>query len=142
MCTPTVVALEDTTDIPWFQQHRVLIYTALAAFFCLVAIGIQFGADMPRAVLLFSLLGMAFGGRYVIPAGLKSLRYGALDINFLMSAAAVGAIVIGEYVEGASVLVLFAIAEYLEERAMARARHAFQGLLAVNHRDASHVRTR
>lgn len=138
--TPTVVALEDTTDIPWFQQHRVLIYTALAAFFCLVAIGIQFGADMPRAVLLFSLLGMAFGGRYVIPAGLKSLRYGALDINFLMSAAAVGAIVIGEYVEGASVLVLFAIAEYLEERSMARARNAVKGLMALTPQEASLVR--
>lgn len=138
--TPTVVAIEDSRDVPWFHEHRILIYTALAALFCLMALGVHFTADMPRAELGFALLAMVFGGRYVIPAGLKSLRYGALDINFLMSAAAVGAIIIGEYIEGASVLVLFAIAEYLEERSMARARNAVKGLMALTPQEASRVR--
>lgn len=138
--TPPVTLPAERADEPWFRQHKVLIYTALAALFCLIAIGVHFAADAPRAELFFALLAMAFGGRYVIPAGIKSLRYGALDINFLMSAAAIGAIIIGEYIEGASVLVLFAIAEYLEERSMARARDAVKGLMALTPQEASLVR--
>lgn len=127
-------------ESPWFELNKTFIYTAIAAVFCALAIGVHFAADLPQAELALALVAMAFGGRYVIPAGLKSLRYGSLDINFLMSAAAVGAIIIGEYVEGASVLVLFAIAEYLEERSMARARNAVKGLMALTPQEASVVR--
>lgn len=134
---PAVAA--NASASPWFELNKTFVYTALAAVFCLLAIGVHFAADLPRAELGLALVAMALGGRYVIPAGLQSLRYGSLDINFLMSAAAIGAIVIGEYIEGASVLVLFAIAEYLEERSMARARNAVKGLMALTPQEASLV---
>lgn len=134
--------LDDDTNAEnesWIRRNAMLLYTAVAAAFCLAAVLVHFFADAPMWELGLALTAMVFGGRYVVPAGLRSLRFGSLDINFLMSAAAVGAIIIGEYIEGASVLVLFSIAEYLEERSMARARNAVKGLMALTPQEASRV---
>jgi Cd2+/Zn2+-exporting ATPase len=68
-------------------------------------------------------------GWYVVPRGLKALRSGALDMNFLMSIAAVGAWVIGEPTEAAATLFLFAVAELLESWSMDRARNAIKALM-------------
>lgn len=135
---PSEAALEaEAAQIPWYRRHAMLMYTVVAAIACLAAVLVHFLAPAPAWELGLSLVAIVAGGRYVMPAGLRSLRYGALDINFLMSAAAIGAIVIGEYVEGASVLVLFSLAEYLEDRSMARARNAVKGLMALTPQMAS-----
>lgn len=144
--TPDKHQWKSTTDpdteaaqLPWFRRHAMLIYTVVAATACLAAVLVHFFAPAPSWELGLALVAIVAGGRYVVPAGFRSLRHGALDINFLMSAAAIGAIFIGEYVEGASVLVLFSIAEYLEDRSMSRARNAVKGLMALTPPEASLV---
>ena len=62
--------------------------------------------------------------------------YGALlqfrlDINLLMSLAVVGAVVIGEYAEGAAVLVLFNLSHWLETLSSERARAALAAIIAL-----------
>jgi Cd2+/Zn2+-exporting ATPase len=54
-----------------------------------------------------------------------------LNINALMTIAAVGAVVIGAYVEAGLVMVLFAIGEALEGYTSTRARHAIKSLMEV-----------
>ena len=54
-----------------------------------------------------------------------------LTINALMTIAAVGAVVIGAYVEAGLVMVLFAIGEALEGYTATRARHAIKSLMEV-----------
>ncbi len=53
------------------------------------------------------------------------------NINFLMTLAGIGAVVIGEYVEAASLIVLFDLAEALEGFTNARARGAISQLTAL-----------
>ncbi|MFM9168540.1 MAG: heavy metal translocating P-type ATPase, partial [Phycisphaerales bacterium] len=60
--------------------------------------------------------------------GLRALLRGRLDIDFLMVAAAGGAAVIGEFAEGAMLLVLFALGHGLEHYAMGQARQAIRAL--------------
>ncbi len=50
------------------------------------------------------------------------------NINFLMTLAAIGAVVIGEFTEAASMIFLFALAEALEGFTNARARNVLSGL--------------
>src|SRR5680860_52279 len=57
-----------------------------------------------------------------------------------MSIAAVGAVLIGEYAEGASAMFLFAIAQLLEARSMDRARGAIRGLMDLSPAEATVVR--
>jgi Cd2+/Zn2+-exporting ATPase len=56
-------------------------------------------------------------------------RHLSLDINFLMTVAVAGAIVLGEWSEAGSVVFLFALAQWLEARSMDRARHAIRALM-------------
>lgn len=74
-------------------------------------------------------IGLAGFGVY--RKGLAALRHGRLNINALMTVAVSGAFAIGQWPEAAMVMALYAIAEAIEARAVDRARHAIQGLLAL-----------
>jgi Zn2+/Cd2+-exporting ATPase len=79
---------------------------------------------------LFALSAL-FGGIPVGRRALTSARAGLLDINVLMVVAVLGAAVLGEWTEAASVVFLFALAQLLETRAMERARGAIRSLMAL-----------
>jgi Cd2+/Zn2+-exporting ATPase len=72
---------------------------------------------------------IALGGIYPVRRALTSVRSGVLDINVLMMVAVAGAMLLGEWSEGASVIFLFALAQLLESRAMERARSAIRTLM-------------
>ncbi|MBT8403575.1 MAG: cadmium-translocating P-type ATPase, partial [Gemmatimonadetes bacterium] len=63
------------------------------------------------------------------PRGLRAARDLALDMNFLMTIAILGAVAVGETVEGAAIAFLFAISELLETFAVDRARGSVAALL-------------
>lgn len=63
-----------------------------------------------------------------------------IGINFLMTLAAIGAVIIGAYTEAGLVMVLFAIGEALEGYTMTRARGAIQSLLQVAPNEATVLR--
>ena len=97
----------------------------------LVAAGIagEFaGADRRLVVAAYG-LAIASGGFYSVRRALHAARSLALDINVLMLVAVAGAMVLGEWGEGASVVFLFALAQLLEARAMDRARGAISALM-------------
>ncbi len=52
-----------------------------------------------------------------------------LDESFLMTVASIGAIAIGQRTEGLAVMTLYLVGEYLEFRAVGRARHSLQALM-------------
>ena len=58
-----------------------------------------------------------------------AVRLRALDINVLMLIAAAGAVVLGQWSEGAAVVFLFAVAQALEARTLERARSAVRALM-------------
>ena len=78
---------------------------------------------VPFAVAILS------GGVFTARRALTSVRAGHLDINVLMLVAVAGAMALGEWSEGASVVFLFALAQLLETRAMERARGAIRALM-------------
>eukprot|EP00850_Spirogloea_muscicola_P016079 SM000128S26212 [mRNA] locus=s128:73008:80210:+ [translate_table: standard] len=60
---------------------------------------------------------------------IRSLSRYICDINTLMTIAVVGAVALGDYVEGATVVFLFALSEYLETRSTEKARHAIEDII-------------
>jgi len=70
-------------------------------------------------------------GLPVYKKGLIALKNRNLNINALMSLAATGAVLLGQFPEAAMVMVLFAIAERLEAASLHRARNAVTALLAL-----------
>jgi Zn2+/Cd2+-exporting ATPase len=81
--------------------------------------------------LLYALATLA-GGLLVFPAAFRALKKARLDINVLMTVAVIGAWFLGEQLEAASVVFLFALSELLESWASDRARRSVQSLLALS----------
>ncbi|HUP53711.1 MAG TPA: cation-translocating P-type ATPase [Longimicrobiales bacterium] len=83
------------------------------------------GSDL-ALVLAAGVAGWSF-----FPKGFAAARRFALDMNFLMSVAIVGAVLLGEFVEAAAIAVLFSIAELLEAYSVDRARASIQSLMEM-----------
>jgi len=79
-----------------------------------------------------ALLALMAAGLPVVVAAFRNLRINrSIDINFLMTIAATGAIFIGAIVEAGMVMVLFAMGEALEGFTAEKARHSIRSLMAV-----------
>ncbi|MBS2012526.1 MAG: cadmium-translocating P-type ATPase [Deltaproteobacteria bacterium] len=86
------------------------------------------GAGPTWAPATLFVIAFATGGLYAFRDALNSVRQLRFDIETLMVVAAVGAAVLGAWLEGALLLFLFALGHALEHRAMARARNAVSAL--------------
>ncbi len=82
-------------------------------------------------------LAMAVGGRHFIREAISKLREEReVGIEILMSAAALGAVILGLWDEAAILIFLYATAEALEEYAYARTRSAIRALLDLVPKEA------
>jgi Cd2+/Zn2+-exporting ATPase len=95
--------------------------------------------DMLRLGLQLGVVLLA--GFPIARKGLRSLFYARkITIDLLMSIATLGAVLIGELGEAATVILLFAIGEALEGYTAERARHSLRTLLALKPDEASVLR--
>ena len=112
----------------WRRNRRLVLTTisgVLTGFgMLLFLLGAEPGLTTPLYIA-----AVLTGGFYVAKSGLLAARQRRLDINFLMSVAVLGAMVIGEWAEAATVAFLFALAELLESWSMDRARNAIRSLM-------------
>lgn len=81
------------------------------------------------AGMAVALVAIWLAGLDTYKKGIAALLHGKLNINALMSVAVTGAFVIGQWPEAAMVMALYAIAEWIEAKAVDRARNAIKGLL-------------
>lgn len=85
--------------------------------------------DSEWMVGLLAAATVATAGWSVFPRAWAAGRHGLFDMHVLMAIAALGAMVIGEYVEAGAVLFLFAVAQALEQRTLSRARSEVRSLM-------------
>lgn len=83
---------------------------------------------VPAALAVLAIAGCGWG---TYREGWIAVRHGRLDINALMSIAVTGALILGQWAEAAMVMVLFTVAERIEQRSLARARHAIGDLMQL-----------
>ncbi len=106
------------SGVPFWRRDRRTVSTTFSVLALFVAVVASL-AGAPRVVAEpLYLLSMVIGGWPIALAALTALRRRSLDMNVLMALAAVGAVGIGDYAEGAWVLVLFAVGTTLETFAL------------------------
>ena len=76
------------------------------------------------------------GGVFPARRAVAAIRTRTLDINTLMVVAVAGALILGEPLEAATVVFLFAVAQWLEVRTLERARQAIRALIDLSPREA------
>ncbi|MDN7243344.1 heavy metal translocating P-type ATPase [Planococcus sp. N028] len=113
-----------------FYKRRQTIETALSFVLMIIGIIVSFQTSEtdPRAIGLFG-ASIAVGGYGMFWTGLKNLTKFQFDMKTLMTIAIIGAVIIGEWREGAVVVFLFAVSEALEAFSMNKARQSIRGLM-------------
>ncbi|MFP3323119.1 heavy metal translocating P-type ATPase [Planococcus sp. SIMBA_160] len=113
-----------------FYKRRQTVETAISFVFLLMGIiaSFQLGETHPGSIGLFG-ASMLIGGYRMFTTGLKNLGRLEFDMKTLMTIAIIGAVIIGEWREGAVVVFLFAISEALESFSMNKARQSIRSLM-------------
>lgn len=99
----------------------------------LIAIAVEvLGLLPPEFGNSLYLLAMLVAIKPIAQSGINSLRVNRVfNINMLMTVAAVGALILGEFLEAATVIFLFAIGEAMEGYTADRARDSLRSLVAL-----------
>ena len=117
-------------DIAWRWRLMVAAAGAIAAGLAAGALGRPM-----LAAACFTAAAIA-GGIFPARRAITAIRSRTLDINTLMVVAVAGALLLGEWLEAASVVFLFAVAQWLEVRTLERARQAIRALMDLSPREA------
>jgi cation-transporting P-type ATPase G len=97
-------------------------------------------ADLDGLALGGYAAALIAGGLTFIPDAARGLLRGRLGVGTLMAIAAVGAVILGEWGEAATLAFLFSISEALESYALTRTRRGLRALLDLVPASASVIR--
>ncbi|MDR3134523.1 MAG: HAD-IC family P-type ATPase, partial [Deltaproteobacteria bacterium] len=132
LVTHTVSGSEDEESKEKAAKDKSTLNRLIIASILALGSEVTHFAGLPEwASIPLAALAVIIGGLSTWIEGWKSIRRFKLDILALMSVAVTGAVLIGQFSEAALVLVLFALAETLEDRSVDRARKAIASLLRL-----------
>ena len=138
---------QDETTAPgprwreWARRNERALATGTGgALFLAAFVSALIGTSDGLTTILY-IVSTIVSGHLAVRAGWVALRATrSLDMNVLMTLAAVGALLIGEYEEGAMVTFLFGLGNLLESVSMGRARHAIRALMELAPPEATLLR--
>ncbi len=113
----------------WRERWRTIAAVASAVMWLA---GVVIGrADRPEAADGLYIAAIVVGGATFAPGAVRGLLSRRLGVGLLMTIAAVGAVVLGEFGEAAALAFLFAISEALEEWAITNSRRGLRAVLSL-----------
>lgn len=122
---------------PPYWKTKPLLQTALSGLLLTVGIIFAFLHGQQSPITIFSLASSILIGGYAwLIQGLKNLAAFRFDMKTLMTVAVLGAMAIGEWLEGAALVFLFGISEWLESYSMEKARQSIRSLVELTPREA------
>ncbi|WP_437182759.1 heavy metal translocating P-type ATPase [Shouchella patagoniensis] len=121
--------VQEQNHLSFIQKHATIIGSLLFLAFGLLSLVVN-GEDNLVTILAFA-SSMVIGGHSLFKVGFMNLMRLQFDMRTLMTVAVIGATIIGEWTEGAIVVLLFAISEELERFSMDRARQSIRSLMDI-----------
>ncbi len=111
---------------------------------CAVSLALGAIADYTQLLpdsfsIYFYILSYLSGGYYGTIDTAKQLGHFKIDIHFLMISAAIGAAILGHWIEGAILLFLFSLSGALEHYALDKSRNAIHSLLQLRPSQAHRI---
>lgn len=119
----------------WKRKENINVLLSAVFLFLGWIAGEYNGEGSLSSVLLYG-ASMVIGGSRLFKTGLSNLLRLEFDMKTLMTIAVIGAGAIGEWGEGATVVILFAISEVLETHSMDKARQSIRSLMDITPKEA------
>lgn len=119
---------------PFYKKHSNVIMAGV--FLALGWLSGVFYGEGSSASTLAYLASILIGGFRLFNIGIRNLFHLQFDMKTLMTIAIIGAAIIGEWGEGATVVILFAISEALESYSMEKARRSIRSLIDIAPKEA------
>lgn len=124
-----VTRRESGVSLPSFHfLSKPLFFTIGSAILTLAGLGSPFLTTSPLTPL-FYLAAVILGGYSIARKCFLAIRQGIMDMNVLMTLAVLGALVLRDDLEAASVVILFSFAQWLETYSVDRSRKAIRQLI-------------
>ncbi|MFN1127000.1 heavy metal translocating P-type ATPase [Halobacterium salinarum] len=115
----------------YYRKHRKAIVTATSGLLYGGGWSLGYLTSFNTASAAILVLATLVGGYDIAKTAYHEVTNRTLGIKTLVTLAAIGAIIIGEYWEAAAVVFLFSLGSYLEGRTMRKTRTALQELLEM-----------
>ena len=118
------------TNAPPERRTYLSAHTRIAAAALLFLLGMLCGEGTAGTILFLSAYVLV--GADVLWRAAVNLRRGHIfGEHFLMSTATIGALALGDYAEAAAVMLLYQLGEFLQDRAVQRARRSITALMDI-----------
>jgi len=124
-------------ELPFWERYGRLVASSASGIMLAAGLLLQFMEVRLPVARLFLLLATVSGGWFVSRRAWQALRHRQIEMNTLMTTAAIGALLIGEWEEAGATMFLFSLAQVLEARSMDRARNAIRRLLDLSPKEAT-----
>jgi Zn2+/Cd2+-exporting ATPase len=122
------------------SHRRLLLSTGLSGLLFLGGLAAEMSSISASVSILFFVSSLISGGWHIALKAYKAVRTRSLEMNALMTIASVGAIVLGQYAEGAAVVFLFSVSLLIESFSVDRTRRAIRSLMGISPTKATVVR--
>ena len=119
----------------WKQRENIKVFISALLLLLSWLLSMSFGENHIIPILGYA-ISILVGGYSLFLTGLKNLIKFHFDMHTLMTVAIIGAAFLGEWGEGASVVILFAISEVLEKYSMDKARNSIESLMKIAPKEA------
>lgn len=119
----------------WWKNPKTVLTILSGVFLISAAIAEHYQANIKIIVSLYAIASFT-GAYYAAKSGFYSLRSLALDMNFLMTTAIIGAMAIGEWSEAGTVAFLFSLGNTLQTYTMDKTRRSIRSLMDLSPPDA------
>jgi Cd2+/Zn2+-exporting ATPase len=119
----------------WKQRENRKVYISALLLIISWILGEQYGEGHIASTIGYA-ASIIIGGYSLFIKGFKNLSKFKFDMSTLMTIAIIGAVLIGEWGEGATVVILFAISEALECYSMDKARQSIESLMDIAPKEA------
>lgn len=118
--------------LSFIDRHHYFLHSAISGFLLLTAAFLHYKDPSNKIIVPFLLLSVCLGGIHIAYKGIVAVKMISFDMNFLMTAAVIGAFFIGDYFEAATVIFLFTVAQFFESAAVERANRTIHSLLKLS----------
>lgn len=122
----------DHEHVGIFGANTELIFSLICGALLGTGFGLSFLNGLPLWVgIAIYVAGYFFGGFFTAKEAVQTIAKGSFEIDFLMLVAAIGAAILGSWMEGTLLLFLFSLGHALEHYAMGKARKSIAALTSL-----------